>query len=280
MTDRLLATCWTSAGDTVPGSADPRSPLPLRDRIEAVASAGFRGFGLHSADLREAERRYGLKGIRSLLDDNGIVDVELEGIPGWWTSSADQVRRQVLAAAEVVGAAHVKVTPDDHDRPWDLAEWAAKFATLAADMEGVGARLGLEFLPWSNVKDLDGGLRLVEEAGHDNGGLVIDIWHMERNRTAPASLLAVPLNRVTSVELSDASDEVAGTLYEDTVHRRHYCGEGVFDIAGLVAALRAIGWRGPWGVEILSAEHRKAPVREALRRAYETGRTPLDAESV
>lgn len=140
----------------------------------------------------EAERRYGLNGVRSLLDDNGIVDVELEGTPAWWTSSADQVGRQVLAAAEVVGAAHVKVTPDDHDRPWNLAEWAAKFATLAAETEGVGVRLGLEFLPWSNVKDLESGLRLVGEAGHDNGGLVIDIWHVERNRAAPASLLGFP----------------------------------------------------------------------------------------
>ncbi|PWK80688.1 sugar phosphate isomerase/epimerase [Lentzea atacamensis] len=278
MTDELFATCWTSAGDTVPASADPRSPLPLRERIEAASAAGFRGFGLHSADLPAAERQYGLKGIRSLLDDNGIVDVELEGIPGWWTGepAVEQRKHHVLTAAEALGAAHVKVTPDDHDRPWDLAACATRFATLAAQAEGVGARLGIEFLPWSNIKDVRDGLRFVEEAGHDNGGLVIDIWHVERNHTPLATLLEIPLNRVTSVELSDAAGEVVGTLLEDTIHRRRYCGEGVFDLAGFIAALRAIGWRGPWAIEILSAEHRVTPLREALVRAHETGRARLN----
>ena len=49
--------------------------------------------------------------------------------------------------------------------------------------EGVGARLGIEFFPWSNVGSLDEGLRLVEEAGHDNGGVIIDTWHVARANT-------------------------------------------------------------------------------------------------
>jgi len=35
----------------------------------------------------------------------------------------------------------------------------------------------------------------------------------------------------------------------------------------MVAALRTAGWVGPWGVEILSDEHRAAPVEAALRAA-------------
>jgi hypothetical protein len=51
----------------------------LRERIGAASAAGFRGFGLLSADLPAAEREYGLGGIRAMLDDNGMVDLELEG---------------------------------------------------------------------------------------------------------------------------------------------------------------------------------------------------------
>src|SRR5690349_14359558 len=78
--DRLLATCWSSAGDAASDRADLRSPLSLRERIEAASAAGFRGFGLLSADLPAAEREYGLSGIRAMLDDNGMTDLELEGI--------------------------------------------------------------------------------------------------------------------------------------------------------------------------------------------------------
>ena len=83
MTD-LLATCWSSAGDAASDRADLRSPLPLRERIEAASAAGFRGFGLLYADLPAAEEAHGLSGIRAMLDDNGIVHLELEGIPYWW----------------------------------------------------------------------------------------------------------------------------------------------------------------------------------------------------
>jgi sugar phosphate isomerase/epimerase len=47
------------------------------------------------------------------------------------------------------------------------------------------------------------------------------------------------------------------------VNRRRYGGEGSFDLPGLVAALRTAGWTGPWGVGILSEEHRSLPVGDA-----------------
>ena len=37
----LLATRWTTAGDAAPLGGDERSPVPLRERIEAAGAAGF-----------------------------------------------------------------------------------------------------------------------------------------------------------------------------------------------------------------------------------------------
>jgi sugar phosphate isomerase/epimerase len=278
--ERLMATCWSSAGDAASDRADLRSPVKLRERVEAAAATGYTGFGLLSADLPAAEEEYGLKGIRTMLDDNGVVDLELEGIPYWWDdgpyrAESDEIRHSLLHAAEVLGARHIKVTPDGDDAPWDPDHWAAKFAELATQCEGVGTRLGLEFFPWSNVKNLHAGLALVEAAGHDAAGLVIDVWHIERAGTPVADLASVPLHRIIGVELNDADPEVVGTLFEDTVHRRRYCGEGSFDLKGIINALRAAGWTGPWGVEILSAEHRALPVREALQKAAGSARHQL-----
>lgn len=60
----------------------------------------------------------------------------------------------------------------------------------------------------------------------------------------------MPLPYIVGVELNDADAEPVGTLFDDTVNRRRLCGEGAFDLVGIIAALRAAGWDGPWGVEI------------------------------
>ena len=86
----------------------------------------------------------------------------------------------------------------------------------------------------------------------------------------------MPLHRIVGVELNDADPQVVGTLFEDTVHRRRYCGQGTFDVKGIITALRTAGWTRPWGVEILSDEHRSVPVREALDRAANSARQQLE----
>lgn len=274
-TDDLLANGWTTAGDASPWRNDQRSPLSLRERVEAASAAGFKGFGLLYADLVEAERELGLAGIRSLFEDNGLVHLELEFLTDWWTdgprrAASDAVRRNLLRAAEALGAHHIKIGPDFEDKPWDLDVWAKEFATLAAQADGVGARLAIEFMLFSNIKSVHDALRLVEAAGHPAGGLVIDVWHTERAQTPPAELADIPGSRIVGVELSDADSRVVDTLLEDTLRHRRLCGEGSFDLPGIISALRTAGWSGPWGVEILSDTYRALPVREATEAAYRT----------
>jgi len=275
-----LATCWTTAGEAAPLRGDERSPTPLRERVEAAAAAGFRGLGLNHADLVAAEHEHGIGGIRSMLDDNGIVHPELELLTDWWTDgprrrASDRVRRELLSAAEALGARHIKVGPDVADVPWDRDRWVAEFAALAAQAHEAGTKVGLEFLPWSNIKTVHDGLRLVQDAGHPAGGLIIDVWHTEHVKTPPSDLAAVPLRYIIGVELSDADAVVVGTLFEDTRDRRRLCGHGSFDLGGFVTALRSAGWTGPWGVEILSADMRQLPVHEAAAAAYSTAASLL-----
>ena len=58
-----------------------------------------------------------------------------------------------------------------------------------------------------------------------------------------------------------------GTLFEDTVDNRLLCGQGSFDLNGLVKLLRDLEFDGPWEVEILSTSFRTLPVRDALQIA-------------
>ncbi len=83
-TDELMATCWTSAGDAASDRPDCAARCPCGKRVEGRFGGRLRGFGLLSDDLPGAVATYGLNGIRDLLADNGIVHLELEGIPWWW----------------------------------------------------------------------------------------------------------------------------------------------------------------------------------------------------
>ncbi len=152
----------------------------------------FRGLGLLHADLMPALDRYGTRGLRTLLDDHGIVDLELELLTDWWTAGparerSDRIRHDLLTAAESLGALHIKIAPDVADMPWDHDRWVTEFAGLAADAANAGTRVGLEFLPWSNIKTVHNGLRIARDADTAAGGLVIDVWHTERVHTPPTS---------------------------------------------------------------------------------------------
>src|SRR4051794_9867036 len=260
---------------------DRRSPVPLTERIEAASAAGFRGFGMVYPDLVAAEHQYGMAAIRGMHDDNGLVHVELEGLPNWWTDGplrkeSDRVRAALLHAAEELGARRLKVTPDDSGDPWESDHWASEFRALASQAHDVGARLGIEFLPWCNIRTVREGLRLVEEADHETGALTIDVGHTERTHTPPDELAKVALELIIGVELNDAEVDPVGTFFEDTVIRRRYCGQGSFALQADIPPPRSAGWTGPWSIEILSEEHRSLDVRTAASLAYSTGLAQLE----
>ena len=105
---------------------------------------------------------------------------------------------------------------------------------------------------------------------------MVDAWHVFRAGTSLAELrAALSPEMIFGVELVDAAHDVIGTLFEDTVHHRLLCGEGSFDLRGLVALLRDKGFDGPWGVEILSSSFRRLPVAQAEKQAVESARTVL-----
>jgi sugar phosphate isomerase/epimerase len=126
-------------------------------------------------------------------------------------------------------------------------------------------------MPFSGLATVPMGAELVAATGHPAVGLLVDAWHVFRAGTSLTELRAtLPGEMIFGVELDDAAPVVIGTLFEDTVQRRELCGEGGFDLTGLVTLLRDKGFDGPWGVEILSESFRALPVAEALRLAADT----------
>jgi sugar phosphate isomerase/epimerase len=270
----LLAACWTSAGHVVPFRGITRSPFAIRDRIAAVAAAGYTGFGLTREDLVVARDSIGLPAVAACLAEHGITTVQLEWITNWWADgdlrrASDQVRSDLFEACPILGVDNIKVGADDDGRPVSYEQLCAGFDALATHAAQVGVRIGFENTPFSHwVKTTEQAIRFVTDVGNANGGMIVDIWHAYRGgsdyRVIPETL---PLEYVFGVELDDGRAEVVGSDLEDTFDNRLVCGEGVFDVPDFINQVRALGYAGPWGVEHMSTEFRALPIDQALARA-------------
>lgn len=271
----ILATCWTSAGNAQPQSSDERSPLPLRDRVTAVANAGYRGMGIVYDDLLEFLKSNSTTDLKNLLDDHALRFREVEFLTNWWMQGAereasDRMRKQLFEIAAEIGAQTVKVAPVTEGEV-DASHFAAEFDRLGSEAAGFGTRIAIEPLPFSiNLPRVEDAIRLVKEVANPAAGLCIDIWHVVRGGTSYETLeRELPADYLFVVELDDAAAEPVGTLWEDTVHNRLLPGHGAFEVSEFVRVINSVGFDGPWGVEIISKEHRALPLDEALARTHE-----------
>ncbi|GEL22230.1 sugar phosphate isomerase [Pseudonocardia sulfidoxydans NBRC 16205] len=276
---RLVATSWTAIGDVTPRDARWVSPIPLAERLEILAEQGWYGVGFTQDDLAAIRADGGFADLRRRLDEAGIGHVEVEFLSDWWCdgtagAASRETEELLLDAAAELGAAFVKVGTAFAAPIDDLTPLVAPLAALGDRAAARGQRVVLEPAVVAMVESVPRGSELVTRADRDNVGLLVDLWHVLRAGTTPEELVAtVPAGQVWAVELTDADAEPCGPdLFTDTVDNRRYCGDGDIDIPAVVDALRALGFDGPWGVEILSTEHRALPFADGLRRARDTAR--------
>lgn len=269
----LIASSWTLAGNyPFPPPAGSCSPTDFRDRIGAAAKAGYKGIGLGFWDLSTPRSRYGYPSMRRMLEDHGLM-VELEAFIGWFgppNPATDPITDDLLRAAEILKPRHLKAVGNLDGAFWPVDDMAARFEILARRVEGVGAKLGIEILPNSNISTLETALEVIGDSVNRNAGLTLDIWHVVRGGISYEAIAALDERQIVSAELDDADPAVVGSLLEDMTLRRRLCGEGCFDIPGFIEAVRSTGYRGPFGVEIVSDEQRSRPLREAAERSFAT----------
>lgn len=279
---KLVSAAWTSAGDASPLYESPASPLDIFDRVECVGRAGFQGIGFLDVDLRVALERHGagaMRKVREAVSRAGMEMVELEYLTGWY--STDPVERKaseeklefLLSCAAELGARHIKVGTSIaalQTHPPDYDQIAAEFARICEAAQRVGTKMALELHPWAHTCTPELGLGVVRAAPSGSGGLMIDSWQAYRGGWDLSVFEGQSGAHVIAVELADARREPQGTLLEDTVNHRQYCGEGDADIPTFIAAMMSAGFGGFWGIEMLSSEHRATSVEAALKRVRDT----------
>ncbi|MFE5563412.1 sugar phosphate isomerase/epimerase family protein [Amycolatopsis japonica] len=284
----LLATVWTWSGDAAPARGDESSPLDIRTRLEAVQAAGWKGVGFVHSDLMKIVDRIGISSLKGLLDDHGIEIVELEFISNWWADgelrkASDTVRKDLFAAAAVLGTKTIKVGAELQSfgatgQTVTRGRFLDSLDALATDAARFDLRVAMEAMPMSNVRTIEEASQMMREIGNPHAGLVVDTWHVARGGSSYQSMIdALPMEHVFVVELDDADEQVVGSLWDDTVNRRRMPGDGALDTASFITAMHDAGWRGHWGVEIISEELRAKPIAEGVREVFDKTIASFDA---
>ena len=253
----------------------------FRDRVRTAAENGFAGIGL---DLREYEslRAAGHSDakLRGVLDEYGQRVAEHEVVKGWSSSGAayEQYRHQldvVARMADAFGPPHHVQVVGPYEGDFDAA--TAAFAALCDRLGVRGIAAALEYLPeMSNIPDAAAGLRLVEAAGRDNGGLCVDSWHHFRSGEGYAALAAVPGARVIGVQFDDGPAAQIDPDYKtDCMTHRRIPGEGDFDLVGFVRTLDGMGVDAAYSIEVVSVELDALPVDQVVRSVADATRDVL-----
>ncbi len=89
-----------------------------------------------------------------------------------------------------------------------------------------------------------------------------------------AEVKGIPLRYLAGVELNDASME-GSAIRKDDSNPRRFCGEGDFDIKGFVRCVQEIGYKGPWGVEVIGEDLVSMTLQELPERAFTTTASPV-----
>lgn len=233
----------------------------FEEKLAAIAAAGFDGIEIFENDFlafdgspREAGR---------LVRDHGLEIMlfqpfrDFEGMPEPQRGRAFERVERKFDLMQELGAELMLVC--SNVSPLALGgidRAAADFAELGERAAKRGLRVGYEALAWGrHINDHRDAWEIVRRADHPNVGLILDSFHTLARDLDPASIRAIPGDRIFFVQLADAPRIDMDPLYWSR-HFRNMPGEGDLDVTGFMRAVAATGYDGVVSLEIFNDQFR------------------------
>ena len=243
---------------------------PLEDRIRLAAENGFGSIGLFVGNFLQLESEgWTTSRIGELLDRHDVKLSEIEVITGLGRDGLGGDRAAVWEdaawrVADAFGCRYLQVIGPAGER-----ESAARaFGSLCDRAADHGLVVGLEFVPFTDIVTAGDSWRIVEDAGRSNGGICVDVWHVERGSRDLEELARVPGELITGVQVNDGTVEPAHPdYYTDCLAHRLAPGDGEMRVAEILDIVRASGADVPWSVEAPSTVGWASPDEHVARCA-------------
>lgn len=248
------------------------------EMVTCAAEAGFSHVGIRLIPATPTEPQHDIVGdtpllreVERRLADTGVkvLDVEIFRLKPE-TRVADF--EAAFAAAARLGASELLVAGNDPDES-RLIDTFAALCDLAGSY-GLGA--SLEFMPWTDAKDLQQAARIVDAVQRDNAGVLIDPFHLSRSRSRIEDIAAVPPSRWHFMQFCDVPAALPPTMdaiLAEARAERLFPGDGGLDLLGL---LRAVPADIPLSIEVPTHTlARSMGATERARRALAATRRVL-----
>lgn len=143
-------------------------------------------------------------------------------------------------------------------RPWeDIAQITGEnVGKIGAIGKKYGVRFQMEPVAWSPIHSLSKCLEMVDIAGQENVGMVVDFWHLwAGGETSPDEVAKLDTSMIYNIHFCDGKKQPRDTQWDETLLRGYYPGEGDIPMSEWVDAVKATGYAGYWSCELVSAKH-------------------------
>lgn len=233
----------------------------LREKLSAIAAAGFDGVEIFEADFLAFDGTPAEVG--RMVADHGLRITlfqpfrDFEGMPPEQRIRVlDRAERkfdlmQQLGADLMLVCSNVSpVSLGGIDRA------AADFRELGERAARRSLRVGYEALAWGrHVNDHRDAWEVVRRADHASVGLILDSFHTLVRQIDVQSIRAIPGDRIFIVQLADAP-WLKMDFLSWSRHFRNMPGQGELDVSGFMRAVAATGYAGPLSLEIFNDQFR------------------------
>ena len=253
----------------------------LREKLEAIAAAGFDGIEIFEQDfIADAGSP---RDVGRMVRDQGLEIAlfqpfrDFEGLPGALRSKAFDRAERKFDLMQDLGAELILVCSSVHPAALGGIDRAAEdIRELGERAASRGLRVGYEALAWGkHVNDHRDAWEIVRRADHPNVGIILDSFHTLSRRIDPETIRRIPGDRIFFVQLADAPAIDMDLLYWSR-HFRNMPGEGDLPVTDFLRAVMATGYAGPVSLEIFNDQFRGGSARTIARDGYRALVAALD----
>ena len=214
------------------------------DMVSCAADAGYSHVGIRLIPATDSEPSWPIIGdtplvreVERRLADTGVqvLDIEIFRVK---PDTCVEDYRAALETGARLGARHVLVAGNDPDE----SRLIERFAALCDLGAPLGLTMNLEPMPWTDVKTLRQGARVVAGVVRPNAGVLIDPIHFDRAGDTATDIALVPAQVFRYAQLCDAPAQRpkdTETLLYQARAERLMPGDGGLDLKGILRALPA-----------------------------------------
>lgn len=244
----------------------------LRQKISAIANAGFDSLELYEPDLAMSGENP--RDIARIVSDHGLRVAllqplrDFEGLPEPRRARAIESARRMFDVMDELGTDLLllcsSIAPDASG---DIDKIVEDIGTLGEVASERNMRVGFEALAWGkHVRDFQDAWSVIRRCNRQNVGLVLDSFQALARGGDLGRIRTLESNRIFHVQIADAP-AIDTDILSLSRRYRNLPGQGHLELANFVEALRSSGYDGTYSIEIFREIQDSLPSAEDSLRS-------------